>query len=111
MTEKIINCGNCLFCAELSWGFLQCKISGEYVGNVGERITAEVKDVKLVTSWETVYGWTHLYKFTTIDNNVLVWYASKCIDENLKKITGTIKDHSEYDGEKQTVLTRCKAVM
>ena len=33
MTEKIKNCGNCLFCDELSWGFLQCKISGEYVGS------------------------------------------------------------------------------
>lgn len=89
----------------------EAKGLSEYVGNVGERITAEVKDVKLVTSWETVYGWTHLYKFTTPENNTLVWFASKCIDENLKKITGTIKDHSEYDGEKQTVLTRCKAVM
>lgn len=63
-----------------------------------------------MTSWETVYGFTHLYKFTTTDNNVLVWYASKCIDENAKKISGTIKDHKEYDGEKQTVLTRCKVV-
>ena len=83
----------------------------EYVGNVGEKIIAEVKDVKLVSSWQTVYGWTHLYRFTTPENNVLVWFASKCIDENLQKITGTIKDHKEYDGEKQTVLTRCKAVM
>ena len=89
----------------------EAKGLSNYVGNVGERITAEVKDVRLVTSWETVYGWTHLYKFTTPENNTLVWFASKCIDENLKKITGTIKDHSEYDGEKQTVLTRCKAVM
>lgn len=88
----------------------EAKGLSEYVGNVGERITAEVKDVKLVTSWETVYGFTHLYKFTTIDNNVLVWYASKCIDENVQKIAGTIKDHKEYDGEKQTVLTRCKVV-
>lgn len=80
-----------------------------YVGNVGDKITVEVKEARLVTSWETVYGFTHLYKFTTTDNNVLVWFASKCInEENLKKVTGTIKDHKEYDGEKQTVLTRCK---
>ena len=88
----------------------EAKGLSNYVGNVGERITADVKDVKLVTSWETLYGWTHLYKFTTTDNNTLVWFASKCIDENLKKITGTIKDHSEYDGEKQTILTRCKVM-
>lgn len=88
----------------------EAKVMSEYVGNIGERITAEVKDVKLVTSWETVYGWTHLYKFTTPENNTLVWFASKCIDENVTKIAGTIKDHKEYDGEKQTVLTRCKVV-
>lgn len=89
----------------------EAKGQSNFIGNIGDRITAEVKDVRLVTSWETVYGWTHLYKFTTPDNNTLVWFASKCIDENLKKITGTIKDHSEYDGEKQTILTRCKAIV
>lgn len=88
----------------------EAKGLSNYIGNIGDKITVEVKDVKLVTSWETVYGFTHLYKFTTTDNNVLVWYASKCIDENVKKIAGTIKDHKEYDGEKQTVLTRCKVV-
>lgn len=88
----------------------EAKGLSNYIGNVGDKITVEVNDVKLVTSWETVYGFTHLYKFTTTDNNVLVWYASKCIDENAKKISGTIKDHKEYDGEKQTVLTRCKVM-
>lgn len=66
----------------------------EYVGNVGDKLTVDVKEAKLVTSWETVYGWTHLYKFVTKDNNVLVWYASRA-----------------YDGEKQTVMTRCKLSM
>lgn len=82
----------------------------DYIGNVGDKITVEVKEARLVTSWETVYGFTHLYKFVTTDDNVVVWYASKCIDENAKKISGTIKDHKEYNGEKQTVLTRCKAL-
>jgi exo-beta-1,3-glucanase (GH17 family) len=26
------------------------------------------------------------------------------------KLTGTVKEHSEYKGELQTVMTRCKAV-
>ena len=80
----------------------------EYVGNVGEKLTIDVKEAKLVTSWETVYGWTHLYKFVTSDNNVLVWYASRAYEGEPKRITGTVKDHKEYDGEKQTILTRCK---
>lgn len=80
----------------------------EYVGNVGEKVTVDVKEAKLVTSWETVYGWTHLYKFVTAENNVLVWYASRAYEGEPKRITGTVKDHKEYAGEKQTVLTRCK---
>ena len=84
--------------------------NSQYIGNVGDRVTIAVKDTKLVTSWETVYGFTYLYKFTTADNNVIVWYASKTIGNNPKQITGTIKDHKDYDGEKQTILTRCKVM-
>lgn len=86
----------------------QTKGLSDYIGNVGEKITADIKESKLITSWETLYGWTHLYKFVTTDNNVLVWYASKGFDGEPTKITGTVKDHKEYDGEKQTILTRCK---
>lgn len=87
---------------------VETKGLSEYVGNIGEKITVDVKEAKLVTSWETVYGWTHLYKFVTADNNVLVWKASKSYEGEPKRITGTVKDHKEYDGEKQTILTRCK---
>lgn len=88
----------------------QEKALSSYIGNVGERITAEIKDTKLVTSWETIYGMTWLYKFTTTDNNTLVWYASRYFDGKPSKITGTVKDHKDHDGEKQTVLTRCKVM-
>ena len=88
----------------------EAKAQSQYIGNVGEKITGEIKNAQLMTSWQTVYGWTHLYKFVTTDGNTLVWYASRCIDGEPKKITGTVKDHKMYDGEKQTVLTRCKVV-
>ena len=88
----------------------EAKAQSQYIGNIGEKINSEIKDSQLVTSWQTVYGWTHLYKFITTDGNTLVWYASKCIDGEPKKIAGTVKDHKEYDGEKQTILTRCKVI-
>lgn len=86
----------------------EAKANSDYVGTVGDKITADVKESRLITSWQTVYGWTHLYKFTTADGNTLVWYASRVYQGEPKHITGTVKDHKEYDGEKQTVLTRCK---
>ena len=83
--------------------------SSEYLGEVGKRIEVEVRDVTLVTSWETDWGMTHLYKFIDTDGNVLVWFASSMIDDNdVHRVKGTVKAHNERDGIKQTVLTRCK---
>lgn len=86
----------------------QDKANSSYIGKVGDRITVEYKDMVQVTFWETVYGTTYLYKFTTVDGNVIVWFASKFLEPSLGKITGTVKEHSEYNGEKQTILTRCR---
>lgn len=81
----------------------------KYIGNVGERITFRAANAVLVTSWETQYGWTYLYKFSDDSGNILIWYASRTVDvADGAKITGTIKAHNERDGAKQTVITRCK---
>lgn len=83
--------------------------SSDYVGEVGKRITINVTESKYITSWETMYGMTHLYRFVDTDGNVFVWFASSMIDEmGVKSVKGTVKDHSERDGIKQTVLIRCK---
>lgn len=81
----------------------------QYIGNVGERITFRAANAVLVTSWETQYGWTYLYKFSDDSGNILIWYASRTVDiADGANITGTIKAHNERDGAKQTVITRCK---
>ena len=83
--------------------------SSEYVGEIGKRIEFGVTEARLLSSWETDWGMTHLYKFTDLDGNVFVWFASSIIDEeDVHKVRGTVKDHNERDGIKQTVLTRCK---
>ena len=85
--------------------------ASEYVGNVGQRITFDVESAKLVTSWEGQWGYTYLYKIIDVAGNVLVWFASKPVPvEGAKKIKATVKDHSERDGVKQTVVTRCAVV-
>lgn len=85
--------------------------SSEYVGEVGERLTIKTKTVKILTSWETQYGTTWLYKIVDEQNNVYVWFASSPFFERealVTEIKATVKDHNERDGVKQTVLTRCK---
>lgn len=79
-----------------------------HIGEIGERLTLNIKEAELITSWDNMYGRTYLYKFVNHDGNVLVWFGSKRIElsENMK-IKATVKDHNERDGIKQTIITRC----
>lgn len=82
----------------------------QYVGNEGDKITIK-GTICLVSSFEIMYGISYLYRIIS-DNNVFTWFASKPVADVTKEpinatITGTIKEHSMYRGEKQTKLTRC----
>lgn len=82
-----------------------------YVGNIGDRVEFVAETAELVTSWETMYGRTFLYKFTDENGNVFIWFASGAFDEhNSIKVRGTVKKHEERDSVKQTIITRCKIV-
>jgi len=89
---------------------LTAAAASSYVGDVGQRITVKMATANLVTSWESDYGRTYLYKFTDEQGNVYIWYASRGIEaHDGMTIKATIKNHNERDGVKQTVITRCKA--
>ena len=91
----------------------------EWVGEIGQRIVITAKP-ELVTSYETDYGYVYVYKF--IENgNVFIWKKSGTFGEWVKDAKGgthyvnyddvvtfkaTVKDHSEYNGVKQTVISR-----
>ena len=97
----------------------------QYVGNVSDKIQVEVT-LEKEARYETQYGLMSLYKFKDVDGNILVWNTStflcrrKVVDgceysvgiEGGETVTikATIKAHSEYNGEKQTVITRVKLV-
>ena len=80
--------------------------SSEWIGEVGKRLVIDLNEMNLLTSWENAWGYTYLYKMVDNNGNVMVWYSSKAVDE-MSKIKATVKDHTERDGVKQTVLTRC----
>ena len=81
-----------------------------YVGEVKARITVKVRSVKCVTSWETEFGITRIYKIIGEDGNVYTWKTGKFIDEESAdmSIIETVKAHTEFRGIKQTELTRCR---
>jgi hypothetical protein len=41
---------------------------------------------------------------------MLTWFASKGVlqEGDTVLLTGTVKKHDEYNGQKQTIMTRCK---
>jgi len=97
----------------------------EYVGKAGDKIQVEVT-LEKEARYETSYGMMSLYRFKDANGNILVWKTStflcrrKVVDGceysvgieegELVTIKATIKEHSEYRSEKQTVLTRVKLV-
>lgn len=86
------------------------KSATEYVGNVGDKINI-TGTITRAGHFESDYGTVIIFKIVDEDNNVFVWKttAGVCIPSDAKvMVRGTVKEHSEYNGEKQTVLTRCK---
>ena len=83
-------------------------ITSNYIGCVGDRIQIDVQEVKCISSWDTEFGITYLYKITDKCGNVFVWKSSKYLDDQVQTIKGTVKDHREFRGTKQTEITRCR---
>lgn len=85
------------------------EVVNEYLGNVGDKLTLNIKSWKCVFRQITVFGDNYLYRFITNDNHIVTWGTSTRLEEgNIITITGTVKEHNEYKGTKQTRLTRCK---
>lgn len=88
------------------------KNESTHVGNVGDKITINVKNWRPVTGYETQWGYMLIIEFIDENGNVYIWKTqsfdeSKFEKENLV-ISATIKEHNIYNDIKQTVITRCK---
>ncbi|MBR6982168.1 MAG: hypothetical protein IKH75_01320 [Ruminococcus sp.] len=82
--------------------------NSQYVGKPGEKIVLDLSKMELITSFENQWGYTYLYKMIDKNGNVMIWYSSRHV-EPFTHGKATVKSHSERDGIKQTVVTRCIA--
>lgn len=83
--------------------------ASEFIGDIGDKIQFIAKPV-VVSSYESDYGWSYLYKFVD-DGNVILWRTNKLLDVDVEyTIKATVKDHSEFRHVKQTVVTRGKVL-
>lgn len=84
-------------------------------GTIGDRIIVTLT-CNSVHYREACYGRrttvTSIYHLTDEHGNRFTWFSSKDILEKGQTYTlkGTIKDHTQYQGIEQTVITRCKIV-
>jgi len=88
----------------------------KHIGNEGERfkkVMAKITASKLIGYNEFYYPPVPrvLVKLETESGDQLVWWTSRGyqIDEEFAPVSFTVKGHDEYDGVKQTIVTRVKA--
>lgn len=82
-----------------------------YVGEIGEKLKKVPVTYTRHNSFCGRYGLTNIYEFKDEDMNHLVWFTAKDIDFEIGDILyldGTIKEHKDYNGIPQTIVTRCK---
>lgn len=85
----------------------------QYQGTVGQKIEVSIKEAKCICSSEDGFGgYSYLYKFIDNDGNCYMWSTGKNLEtEKIIGLKGTVKDHKEYRGLKQTWVTRCKVTL
>lgn len=81
-----------------------------HVGTPGKREKFELELVR-VFSFDGAYGTTHTHKFRHESGAVVVWKTgTTMLSPGKYAVTATVKEHGDYRGEPQTVLTRAKCV-
>ena len=90
-----------------------------FVGNPGDKIMITLildKCLCFYGGYSYYNDYSYKYIFHDVDGNVFVWSTSKelddCADNDrcLITIKGKIKEHREYKGVPQTMLTRCEVL-
>lgn len=83
----------------------------EHVGTVGKREMFLDLALERVIDVDTQFGTLHIHKFVDKSGNSLVWKTNSTrLDEGKSyNVKGTVKEHGDYKGWKQTELSRCKA--
>lgn len=88
--------------------------NSKYVGSVGDKIEFSGKVANVISLQPMAFGYgndVNRYANIFIDENenLYVWYTSTKMEENAEvSVKATVKDHKEYRGKKQTIITRAK---
>ena len=82
-----------------------------HIGSVGDKVSVEGVVVRL-QGVETMYGWTRLVVVDAPEGTVKMFTTAKWTDDFAEGdrvvVSGTVKAHDEYQGHRQTMITRPK---
>jgi len=88
------------------------ELPSSWFGNIGSKLQECPVVCTFKTHVDTQFGTSVLYKFIDNDGNIYktfysghTWEVEQ--DENVT-LWGTVKKHDEWNGKKETMLTRCK---
>ena len=82
-----------------------------FVGIVGDKLKNYHVTFTRKGSFCSRFGLTNIYEFRDKDGNYLNWFTTCNIQfeiGDMLNLSGTIKEHKEYRGIPQTIVTRCK---
>lgn len=91
-------------------------VRGEYLGEIGKRITFTAKVTNAFYDTLTFYGHRRdqiTYYLNDNNGNLIVWTSYTDIlegENNEITLVGTVKDHREYNGTKRTYVKNCRRV-
>lgn len=88
---------------------VESPVGNQYLGEVGYQIPDTPVKVKAVRSYPSIYGGnTTMIIAQDMNNNTIKWNASEQLnirEGDAISIRGVVKEHTEYNGVKQTVIT------
>lgn len=83
-------------------------IEYQYYGEVGKRYKDIYVTLRMLTCYETIYGYISIYQMIDNMGHLFIWKTHSYYEPGSYYVAMTIKEHNEYKGTKQTVVTRCK---
>ena len=85
------------------------KVNGSFVGEIGDKVAFDIKEISVLSSFSSIYGLCYVYRIVDTDGHIFTTMTGRSLDTNtLKKAQGTVKEHKIVKDEKRTVLTRVK---
>ena len=86
------------------------RASSNFIGTIGERIKGITAVVDRVLSWDTEFGTSYMTIMHDENGNVIVGKDLGADRGDRIRFTATVKEHTTYDGVKQTKVLRAAKI-